>query len=139
MLYVSPGNYGSWLESKASRLETEQSSEASVAKQLRKELHWLRGGSGATKARKKAVRELRDDSKARSSKLSALKRGGITIPQVCFMGCVCYPEVLCTRMSSPNVLACAAALYCVTLLHHIRHFKYTATCRGPGWEDLSWL
>ncbi len=100
-MYVSSGNYGNWLEAKASRLENEQSGEALVAKRLRKELHWLRSGSGATKARKNAVRELQDDSKARSSKLFALKRGEIAIPQVRLM-MLGRPHKLC-KMVSPNV------------------------------------
>ncbi len=100
MVYVSPGNYGDWLEAKASRLENEQSNEAHMAKRLRNELHWLRGGSGATKARKKAVHELQDDSKVRSQKLSALKRGEIAIPQVCML--TLDPQKLCCRVFSKH-------------------------------------
>ncbi len=112
-MYVSSGNYGNWLEAKASRLENEKSNEALLAKRLRKELHWLRGGSGATKARKKAVRELQDDSKARSSKLSALKRGEIAIPQVRILIMLVHPHKLCF---SPNVRCICHILSLLTLI-----------------------
>ena len=48
------GNYSSWLEQKARRLEQEEKAESKRRKTLEKELEWIRAGAKARQAKSKA-------------------------------------------------------------------------------------
>ena len=48
------GNYSSWLEQKAKRLEAEQKSESKLQKTLARELEWVRSSAKARHAKSKA-------------------------------------------------------------------------------------
>lgn len=69
-LYPYKGNYSTYLETKAARLEAQGQQEAKLAKKLERELEWVRSSPKARQAKSKARLERYEqmDAKARSMK-----------------------------------------------------------------------
>ena len=73
------GNYSSWLEQKAKRLEHEQREDKSKQKVLERELEWIRAGAKARQAKSKA-RIAAYEEMAGQSEREKLSRAQIIIP-----------------------------------------------------------
>ena len=73
------GNYSSWLEQKAKRLEQEQREDKSKQKVLERELEWIRAGAKARQAKSKA-RIAAYEEMAGQSEREKLSRAQIIIP-----------------------------------------------------------
>jgi len=73
------GNYSSWLEQKAKRLEQEAREDKSRQKTLERELEWIRQGAKARQAKQKARINAYEDLAAQSER-EKLSRAQIIIP-----------------------------------------------------------
>ncbi len=73
------GNYSSWLEQKAKRLEQEAREDRSRQKTLARELEWIRAGAKARQAKQKA-RIARYNELANQSEREKITRAQIVIP-----------------------------------------------------------
>jgi len=76
--HIFEGNYTSWLSQKQKRMDLDRTKEASRAKQLARELEWIRSNRGGrNKARERAYEDLVADS---SNRVDRVAGGMIAIP-----------------------------------------------------------
>ncbi|WP_294440922.1 energy-dependent translational throttle protein EttA [uncultured Slackia sp.] len=79
-LFPYKGNYSTYLETKAARLEAQGQREAKLAKRLKEELEWVRSSPKARQAKSKARLERYDQMVAESQKFEKTDFADIHIP-----------------------------------------------------------
>ncbi len=79
-LFPYKGNYSTYLETKAARLEAQGQREAKLAKRLKEELDWVRSSPKARQAKSKARLERYDQMVAESQKFEKTDFADIHIP-----------------------------------------------------------
>lgn len=79
-LYPYKGNYSTYLETKAERLEVAGKKDAKLQKRLRDELKWVRSGAKARQAKNKARLERYEEMAAEAEKYKKLDFEEIQIP-----------------------------------------------------------
>ena len=79
-LFPYKGNYSTYLETKAARLEAQGQREAKLAKRLKEELEWVRSSPKARQAKSKARLERYDQMVAESQKFEKSDFADIHIP-----------------------------------------------------------
>lgn len=79
-LYPYQGNYSTYLETKAARLEAQGERDARLAKRLRRELEWVRSSPKARQAKNKARLERYEQMQAEAAKGQKVEFSDIKIP-----------------------------------------------------------
>lgn len=79
-LYPYKGNYSTYLETKAARLESQGQQQAKLAKRMKNELEWVRSNSKARQAKNKARLERYEQMEAEARSAKSVDFTDITIP-----------------------------------------------------------
>lgn len=79
-LYPYKGNYSTYLETKAARLESQGQQQAKLAKRMKKELEWVRSSPKARQAKNKARLERYEQMEAEARSAKSVDFTEITIP-----------------------------------------------------------
>lgn len=79
-LYPYKGNYSTYLETKAARLESQGQQQAKLAKRMKNELEWVRSGPKARQAKNKARLERYEQMEAEARSAKSVDFTDITIP-----------------------------------------------------------
>ena len=79
-LYPYKGNYSTYLETKASRLEEQDKQQAKLAKRMKQELEWVRSSPKARQAKSKARLERYEEMEAQARKFKKTDFSEICIP-----------------------------------------------------------
>lgn len=79
-LYPYKGNYSTYLETKAARLESQGQQQAKLAKRMKNELEWVRSGPKARQAKNKARLERYEQMEAEARSAKSVDFTEITIP-----------------------------------------------------------
>ena len=79
-LYPYKGNYSTYLETKAARLESQGQQQAKLAKRMKNELEWVRSSPKARQAKNKARLERYEQMEAEARSAKSVDFTGITIP-----------------------------------------------------------
>lgn len=79
-LYPYKGNYSSYLETKAARLESQGQQQAKLAKRMKNELEWVRSSPKARQAKNKARLERYEQMEAEARSAKSVDFTDITIP-----------------------------------------------------------
>lgn len=79
-LYPYKGNYSTYLETKAARLESQGQQQAKLAKRLKNELEWVRSSPKARQAKNKARLERYEQMEAEARSAKSVDFTEITIP-----------------------------------------------------------
>ena len=79
-LYPYKGNYSTYLETKAARLESQGQQQAKLAKRMKNELEWVRSSSKARQAKNKARLERYEQMEAEARSAKSVDFTEITIP-----------------------------------------------------------
>ena len=79
-LYPYKGNYSTYLETKASRLESQGQQQAKLAKRMKNELEWVRSSPKARQAKNKARLERYEQMEAEARSAKSVDFTEITIP-----------------------------------------------------------
>ena len=79
-LYPYKGNYSSYLETKAARLESQGQQQAKLAKRMKNELEWVRSSPKARQAKNKARLERYEQMEAEARSAKSVDFTEITIP-----------------------------------------------------------
>ena len=79
-LYPYKGNYSTYLETKAARLESQGQQQAKLAKRMKNELEWVRSSPKARQAKNKARLERYEQMEAEARSAKGVDFTGITIP-----------------------------------------------------------
>ena len=79
-LYPYKGNYSTYLETKAARLEAQGQQQAKLAKRMKNELEWVRSSSKARQAKNKARLERYEQMEAEARSAKGVDFTDITIP-----------------------------------------------------------
>lgn len=79
-LYPYKGNYSTYLETKAARLESQGQQQARLAKRMKNELEWVRSSPKARQAKNKARLERYEQMEAESRSAKSVDFTDITIP-----------------------------------------------------------
>lgn len=79
-LYPYKGNYSTYLETKAARLESQGQQQAKLAKRMKNELEWVRSSPKARQAKNKARLERYEQMEAEARSAKSVDFAEITIP-----------------------------------------------------------
>ena len=79
-LYPYKGNYSTYLETKAARLESQGQQQAKLAKRMKNELEWVRSSPKARQAKNKARLERYEQMEAEARSAKSVDFSEITIP-----------------------------------------------------------
>lgn len=79
-LYPYKGNYSTYLETKAARLESQGQQQAKLAKRMKNELEWVRSSPKARQAKNKARLERYEQMEAEARSAKSIDFTDITIP-----------------------------------------------------------
>lgn len=79
-LYPYKGNYSTYLETKAARLESQGQQQAKLAKRMKKELEWVRSSPKARQAKNRARLERYEQMEAEARSAKSVDFTDITIP-----------------------------------------------------------
>lgn len=79
-LYPYKGNYSTYLETKAARLETQGKQQAKLAKRMKAELEWVRSSPKARQAKSKARLERYEQMEAEARNIKTVDTNEIRIP-----------------------------------------------------------
>ncbi len=79
-LYPYKGNYSTYLETKAARLESQGQQQAKLAKRMKNELEWVRSSPKARQAKNKARLERYEQMEAEARSVKSVDFTDITIP-----------------------------------------------------------
>lgn len=79
-LYPYKGNYSTYLETKAARLESQGQQQAKLAKRMKNELEWVRSSPKARQAKNKARLERYEQMEAEARSVKSVDFTEITIP-----------------------------------------------------------
>lgn len=79
-LYPCKGNYSTYLETKAARLESQGQQQAKLAKRMKNELEWVRSSPKARQAKNKARLERYEQMEAEARSAKSVDFTDITIP-----------------------------------------------------------
>ena len=79
-LYPYKGNYSTYLETKAARLESQGQQQAKLAKRMKNELEWVRSSPKARQAKNKARLERYEQMEAEARSAKSVDFTDITIP-----------------------------------------------------------
>lgn len=79
-LYPYKGNYSTYLETKAARLETQGKQQAKLAKRMKDELEWVRSSPKARQAKSKARLERYEQMEAEARNIKTVDTNEIRIP-----------------------------------------------------------
>lgn len=79
-LYPYKGNYSTYLETKAARLESQGQQQAKLAKRMKNELEWVRSSPKARRAKNKARLERYEQMEAEARSAKSVDFTDITIP-----------------------------------------------------------
>ncbi len=79
-LYPYKGNYSTYLETKAARLESQGQQQAKLAKRMKNELEWVRSSPKARQAKNKARLERYEQMEAEARSAKSVDLTDITIP-----------------------------------------------------------
>lgn len=79
-LYPYKGNYSTYLETKAARLESQGQQQAKLAKRMKNELEWVRSSPKARQAKNKARLERYEQMEAEARSAKSVNFTDITIP-----------------------------------------------------------
>ena len=79
-LYPYKGNYSTYLETKAARLESQGQQQAKLAKRMKNELEWVRSSPKARQAKNKARLERYEQMEAEARSAKSVDFADITIP-----------------------------------------------------------
>lgn len=79
-LYPYKGNYSTYLETKAARLESQGQQQAKLAKRIKNELEWVRSSPKARQAKNKARLERYEQMEAEARSVKSVDFTEITIP-----------------------------------------------------------
>ena len=98
--YPYEGNYSTYLEKKAERLEVQGRKDAKLAKRLREELAWVRSGAKARQAKTKARLERYEEMAAEADRTRKLDFEEIQIPPGPRLGTLVVEVDTCARASA---------------------------------------
>jgi ATP-binding cassette ChvD family protein len=102
--YPYEGNYSTYLETKAARLQVEGAKDAKRAKRLREELEWVRSGAKARQAKSKARLARYEEMAAEADKFRKLDFEEIQIPPGPRLGSVVVETKKLTKGFGDRVL-----------------------------------